>query len=123
MYSSFIVSSSFYHHLQICFSTGEFRSSVREPLVRKSKQGEDCAFFPPIIDVLKGGFPESQEHAAGALFSLALDDQNKTAIGVLGALPPLQYGLGMILLWLCIIFLWFRVTALSWLNLARFSHY
>ncbi|MCE0481667.1 hypothetical protein HAX54_039597 [Datura stramonium] len=27
------------------------------------------------------GFQESQEHAAGALFSLALDDQNKTAIG------------------------------------------
>lgn len=44
---------------------------------------------PPLIDVLKGGFPEAQDHAAGALFSLALDDQNKTAIGVLGALPPL----------------------------------
>ncbi|XP_060191081.1 U-box domain-containing protein 40-like [Lycium barbarum] len=48
---------------------------------------------PPLIDVLKGGFPESQEHAAGALFSLALDDQNKTAIGVLGALPPLLHSL------------------------------
>lgn len=44
---------------------------------------------PPLIDVLRGGFPESQDHAAGALFSLALDDQNKTAIGVLGALAPL----------------------------------
>lgn len=44
---------------------------------------------PPLIDVLKGGFPEAQEHASGALFSLALDDNNKTAIGVLGALQPL----------------------------------
>ncbi|CAL5368061.1 unnamed protein product [Camellia sinensis] len=48
---------------------------------------------PPLIDVLKGGFPEAQDHAAGALFSLALDDQNKTAIGVLGALPPLLHAL------------------------------
>lgn len=48
---------------------------------------------PPLIDVLKGGFPEAQDHAAGALFSLALDDQNKTAIGVLGALQPLLHAL------------------------------
>lgn len=48
---------------------------------------------PPLIEVLRGGFPEAQDHAAGALFSLALDDQNKTAIGVLGALPPLLHAL------------------------------
>nr|XP_043615899.1 U-box domain-containing protein 40 [Erigeron canadensis] len=48
---------------------------------------------PPLIEVLKGGFPEAQDHAAGALFSLALDDQNKTAIGVLGALGPLLHAL------------------------------
>ncbi|KAA8548054.1 hypothetical protein F0562_004685 [Nyssa sinensis] len=48
---------------------------------------------PPLIDVMKGGFPEAQDHAAGALFSLAVDDQNKTAIGVLGALPPLLHAL------------------------------
>ncbi|CBI34978.3 unnamed protein product, partial [Vitis vinifera] len=48
---------------------------------------------PPLIDVLKGGFPEAQDHAAGALFSLALEDANKTAIGVLGALPPLLHTL------------------------------
>ncbi|KAK1441103.1 hypothetical protein QVD17_06941 [Tagetes erecta] len=48
---------------------------------------------PPLIDVLRGGFPEAQDHAAGALFSLALDDQNKTAIGVLHALPPLLHAL------------------------------
>ncbi|MFS7948332.1 putative U box domain, armadillo-like helical, Zinc finger, RING/FYVE/PHD-type [Helianthus anomalus] len=48
---------------------------------------------PPLIDVLRGGFVEAQEHAAGALFSLALDDDNKTAIGVLGALPPLLHAL------------------------------
>ncbi|KAK6928236.1 U-box domain [Dillenia turbinata] len=46
---------------------------------------------PPLINVLKGGFPEAQEHASGALFSLALDDDNKTAIGVLGALPALLH--------------------------------
>ncbi|GAB4854810.1 hypothetical protein Ancab_023394 [Ancistrocladus abbreviatus] len=44
---------------------------------------------PPLVEVLKEGFPEAQEHASGALFSLALHDDNKTAIGVLGALPPL----------------------------------
>lgn len=62
---------------------------------------EDCnkvkivrsGIVPPLIDVLRGGFPEAQDHAAGALFSLALDDQNKTAIGVLGALPPLLHAL------------------------------
>ncbi|XP_071711301.1 U-box domain-containing protein 40 [Rutidosis leptorrhynchoides] len=48
---------------------------------------------PPLIEVLRSGFPEAQDHAAGALFSLSLDDQNKTAIGVLGALPPLLHAL------------------------------
>ncbi|KAE8691547.1 U-box domain-containing protein 40 [Hibiscus syriacus] len=33
----------------------------------------------------------NKEHACGALFSLALDDNNKTAIGVLGALQPLMH--------------------------------
>ncbi|XP_010528276.1 PREDICTED: U-box domain-containing protein 40 [Tarenaya hassleriana] len=48
--------------------------------------------IPPLVDVLKSaGSPEAQEHAAGALFSLALDDENKTAIGVLGALEPLLH--------------------------------
>lgn len=50
-------------------------------------------FVPYLIDVLKGGSSESQEHAAGALFSLALEDENKMAIGVLGALPPLMHSL------------------------------
>jgi hypothetical protein len=50
-------------------------------------------FVPFLIDVLKGGSSESQEHAAGALFSLALDDDNKMAIGVLGALQPLMHAL------------------------------
>lgn len=48
---------------------------------------------PPLIDVMKGGFPESQENAAGAIFSLALEDENKVAIGVLGALQPLLHAL------------------------------
>ncbi|KAF9606859.1 hypothetical protein IFM89_029458 [Coptis chinensis] len=44
---------------------------------------------PPLVEVLKFGFPESVEYSVSLIFSLALDDQNKTAIGVLGALPPL----------------------------------
>ncbi|KAF9663594.1 hypothetical protein SADUNF_Sadunf17G0067700 [Salix dunnii] len=48
-------------------------------------------FLPLLIDVLKGGFPEAREHACGAIFSLALDDRNKIAIGVLGALSPLLH--------------------------------
>nr|GMD23924.1 U-box domain-containing protein 38-like [Ipomoea batatas] len=40
-----------------------------------------AGIVPLLIDVLKGGFEESQEHAAGAIFSLALEDDNKTAIG------------------------------------------
>ncbi|KAJ0043919.1 hypothetical protein Pint_19402 [Pistacia integerrima] len=47
--------------------------------------------FRPLIEVLKGGSLEAQEHACGAIFSLSLDDNNKTAIGVLGALPPLLH--------------------------------
>lgn len=50
-----------------------------------------AGFVSPLIDVLRGKFPEAQEHACGALFSLALDDGNKTAIGVLGALQPLVH--------------------------------
>lgn len=50
-----------------------------------------AGFVPLLIDVLRGRFPEAQEHACGALFSLALDDANKTAIGVLGALQPLVH--------------------------------
>lgn len=46
---------------------------------------------PPLIEVLKGGSPEAQEHACCAIFSLSLEYSNKTAIGVLGALPPLLH--------------------------------
>lgn len=49
---------------------------------------------PPLIEVLRAGFPESQEHAAGALFSLSLEEDNQTAIGVLGGLEPLLHSLG-----------------------------
>lgn len=48
---------------------------------------------PYLIDVLKGGFSESQGHAAGALFSLVLEEENKMAIGALGALQPLLHAL------------------------------
>ncbi|KAL9680706.1 hypothetical protein QQ045_012485 [Rhodiola kirilowii] len=48
-----------------------------------------AGLVPPLIEVLRGGFPESQEHAAGALFSLSLEEDNQTAIGVLGGLEPL----------------------------------
>jgi len=46
---------------------------------------------PCLIDVLKSGHPEAQEHAAGGIFSLALSDENKIPIGVLGAIPPLLH--------------------------------
>ncbi|XP_031492697.1 U-box domain-containing protein 38-like [Nymphaea colorata] len=49
---------------------------------------------PALIDVLKGGHVEAREHAVGAIFSLALDDGNKTALGVLGAVRPLVHQLG-----------------------------
>ncbi|XP_057798239.1 U-box domain-containing protein 40-like [Salvia miltiorrhiza] len=48
---------------------------------------------PPLIDVVMGGHGEAQDHAAGSLFSLSLDEQNKNAIGVLGALSPLLHTL------------------------------
>ncbi|CAJ2665526.1 unnamed protein product [Trifolium pratense] len=48
---------------------------------------------PPLIEVLKFGSCESQEHASCVFFSLSLDDDNKTAIGVLGALMPLLHAL------------------------------
>lgn len=38
-------------------------------------------FVPLLIDVLKSGTTEAQEHVAGALFSLALEDENKMVIG------------------------------------------
>ncbi|KAF3796570.1 U-box domain-containing protein 38 [Nymphaea thermarum] len=49
---------------------------------------------PSLIDVLKGGHVEAREYAVGAIFSLALDDGNKTALGVLGAVRPLVHQLG-----------------------------
>ncbi|KAF2282890.1 hypothetical protein GH714_043310 [Hevea brasiliensis] len=50
-------------------------------------------FVPLLIDLLTAGSSEPQEHAAGALFSLALEDENKMTIGVLGALHPLMHAL------------------------------
>lgn len=46
-----------------------------------------------LIDILTVGTSEPQDHAASKLFSLALDDENKMAIGVLGALQPLMHAL------------------------------
>ncbi|GAU42295.1 hypothetical protein TSUD_136810 [Trifolium subterraneum] len=48
---------------------------------------------PRINRFNSGSSSEESEHAAGALFSLALDDDNKMAIGVLGALQPLMHAL------------------------------
>ncbi|CAN6859818.1 unnamed protein product [Brassica oleracea] len=50
-------------------------------------------FIPLLIDVLKSGSKEAQEHAAGSIFSLSLEDDNKMPIGVLGALQPLLHAL------------------------------
>ena len=43
----------------------------------------------PLVDVLRGGHPEARDHAAGAMYSLAAEDENRAAIGVLGVIPPL----------------------------------
>lgn len=45
---------------------------------------------PTVIQMLRGRLSEAQEHAAGLIFSLSLEEKNRTAIGVLGALPPLM---------------------------------
>ncbi|KAG0482189.1 hypothetical protein HPP92_010273 [Vanilla planifolia] len=46
--------------------------------------------IPAIVNSLHPSAPvEARENAAGVLFSLALDEQNRTALGVLGAVPPL----------------------------------
>ncbi|XP_074558650.1 U-box domain-containing protein 39-like [Curcuma longa] len=44
---------------------------------------------PALIEVLRSGPAEARSHAAGALFGLALEEDNRTALGVLGAIPPL----------------------------------
>ncbi|XP_042445899.1 U-box domain-containing protein 38-like [Zingiber officinale] len=48
-----------------------------------------CGVVLPLIDVLRHGRPEAQEHAAAAFFSLALEEENRVIIGSLGAIPPL----------------------------------
>ncbi|CAH8332114.1 unnamed protein product [Eruca vesicaria subsp. sativa] len=50
-------------------------------------------FVPLLIDVLKSGSAEAQEHVIGALFSLAVEEENKMVIGVLGAVEPLLHAL------------------------------
>ncbi|ESQ45787.1 hypothetical protein EUTSA_v10010295mg [Eutrema salsugineum] len=50
-------------------------------------------FVPLLIDVLKSGSTEAQEHVIGALFSLAVEEENKMVIGVLGAVEPLLHAL------------------------------
>lgn len=42
-----------------------------------------------IVEVLKDGHVEARDHAAAALFSLVLEEKNRPAIGILGAIPPL----------------------------------
>jgi hypothetical protein len=46
---------------------------------------------PALVEVLRSAAsaPEAREHAAGALFGLAIHEDNRAAIGVLGAVPPL----------------------------------
>ncbi|CAN8278124.1 unnamed protein product [Cochlearia groenlandica] len=50
-------------------------------------------FVPLLIDVLKSGSTEAQEHVIGALFSLAVEEENRMVIGVLGAVEPLLHAL------------------------------
>ncbi|OEL16896.1 hypothetical protein BAE44_0022085 [Dichanthelium oligosanthes] len=59
-------------------------SSGRVPIVR-------AGAVPALVDAVANAAapPEACEHAAGALFGLALHEGNRAAIGVLGAVPPL----------------------------------
>ncbi|CAO2818262.1 unnamed protein product [Amaranthus hypochondriacus] len=50
-----------------------------------------AGIVPTVINLLKGRLPETQEHAAGLIFSLSIEETNRTAIGVLGALSPLLH--------------------------------
>ncbi|RLM60521.1 U-box domain-containing protein 39-like [Panicum miliaceum] len=59
----------------------------RVPVVR-------AGAVPALVDAIASAAapPEAREHAAGALFGLALHEGNHAAIGVLGAVPPLLAG-------------------------------
>lgn len=74
--------------------TNSLASLVNLSLEKKNKLTiVRLGFVPILIDVLKSGSREAQEHAAGSIFSLSLEDDNKMPIGVLGALQPLLHAL------------------------------
>ncbi|EOA15039.1 hypothetical protein CARUB_v10028396mg [Capsella rubella] len=74
--------------------TNSLASLVNLSLEKKNKLTiVRLGFVPILIDVLKSGSREAQEHAAGTIFSLSLEDDNKMPIGVLGALQPLLHAL------------------------------
>ncbi|XP_010484329.1 PREDICTED: U-box domain-containing protein 38-like [Camelina sativa] len=74
--------------------TNSLASLVNLSLDKKNKLTiVRLGFVPILIDVLKSGSREAQEHAAGTIFSLSLEDDNKMPIGVLGALQPLLLAL------------------------------
>ncbi|XP_010462160.1 PREDICTED: U-box domain-containing protein 38-like [Camelina sativa] len=74
--------------------TNSLASLVNLSLDKKNKLTiVRLGFVPILIDVLKSGSREAQEHAAGTIFSLSLEDDNKMPIGVLGALQPLLHAL------------------------------
>ena len=83
-------------NIEICkwnlFQVNSLASVVNLSLEKENKlKIVRAMFLPCLIDILRGRFHEAQDHACGALFSLALDDGNKTAIGVLGGLQPLLH--------------------------------
>ncbi|XP_019088579.1 PREDICTED: U-box domain-containing protein 38 [Camelina sativa] len=74
--------------------TNSLASLVNLSLDKKNKLTiVRLGFVPILIDVLKSGSREAQEHAAGTIFGLSLEDDNKMPIGVLGALQPLLHAL------------------------------
>lgn len=78
----------------ILVQTNSLASLVNLSLEKKNKLTiVRLGFIPLLIDVLKSGTKEAQEHAAGSIFSLSLEDDNKMPIGVLGALQPLLHSL------------------------------
>jgi hypothetical protein len=75
-----------------CCSRATRPPSSTAPWSRRTRSAS-CArgAVPALVEVLRSvnSVPEALEHAAGALFGLALNEDNRATIGVLGAVPPL----------------------------------
>ncbi|KAF0903199.1 hypothetical protein E2562_025771 [Oryza meyeriana var. granulata] len=50
---------------------------------------EGVRLVPVLVKLLGAASPELRDHAAGAIYSLSIEEKNRIPIGVLGAVPPL----------------------------------